>query len=331
MSKINGYELLSEFKFQSNYSKYNEENNRRETWEESVDRVFDQMHGKKFKHLLETNEKFKEYYDFAIKKYKEKKVLGSQRALQFGGDPILKHNAKIFNCTVSYCDRLKFFQEAMYMLLCGCGVGFSVQNKHIKKLPTIKKRSNRSKVFVIEDSIEGWSDAIGVLISSYFDGEVPFPKYQNCHVSFDYSQIRPKGSHISGGFKAPGHEGLRNSIQKIEELLEKELDKPNFDGTVKSIIAYDIVMHMSDAVLSGGVRRSATICMFSPDDNDMLNAKTGNWFIKNPQRARSNNTVLLNRDNITKEEFHKYFESIKQYGEPGFGFTDNEDIIYNPC
>jgi len=193
MKNINGYKLLSDFKFQSNYSKFNENLGRRETWSESVDRVFKEMHEIKFGEILKNNEKFKEYYDFAINKYKEKKVLGSQRALQFGGLPILKHNAKIFNCTSSYCDRIRFFQEAMYMLLCGCGVGFSVQNKHIGKLSTIKKRSNRSKVFLIDDSIEGWSDAIGVLMSSYFDGDVPFPKYQNCHISFDYSQIRTKG------------------------------------------------------------------------------------------------------------------------------------------
>ena len=326
-----GYDLLSNFKFYSNYSKFNNEKNRSETWEESVDRVFNEMHEIKFKTILENSSKFKEYYEFAKEKYKEKYVLASQRSLQFGGAPILKHNSKMFNCLTSYCDRSKFFQETMYWLLSGCGVGFSVQKNHIAKLPKIKKRSNRSKVFVIEDSIEGWSDAIGVLLSSYFDTDAPFPKYHNCYVSFDYSNIRPKGAYISGGFKAPGHEGLRNTINKIEELLEKELDKPNFDGTIESIIAYDIVMHLSDAVLSGGVRRSATICLFSPDDEKMLKAKTGKWYIENPQRARSNNTVCLNRNTVTKEEFHNFFESIKEFGEPGFGFVDNEDIAYNPC
>jgi hypothetical protein len=326
-----GYDLLSDFKFYSNYSKFNNETNRSESWSESVDRVFNEMHEIKFKETLESNKKFREYYEFAKLKYKEKFVLASQRSLQFGGAPILKHNSKMFNCLSAYCDRPKFFQEAMYWLLSGCGVGFSVQKNHIKKLPKIKARSNRSKVFVVEDSIEGWSDAIGVLLSSYLDTDVPFIKYHNCYVSFDYSNIRPKGSYISGGFKAPGHEGLRNSINKIEELLEKELDKPNFDGTIESIVAYDIVMHLSDAVLSGGVRRSATICLFSPDDEKMLKAKTGNWYVDNPQRARSNNTVCLNRNTVTKEEFHKFFESIKEYGEPGFGFVENEDIAYNPC
>jgi len=326
-----GQELLSNFKFYSGYSKYNEKLHKYESWDDSVDRVFNEMHKIKFETILNTNPTFVEYYEFAKQKYREKYVLASQRSLQFGGAPILKHNAKLYNCITSYCDRIRFFQDSMYWLLCGCGVGFSVQKKHIDKLSKIKKRSNRSKVHVIEDSIEGWSDAIGVLLSSYFDGEVTFPKYQNCHVSFDYSEIRPKGAFITGGFKAPGADGLRNSIIKIEELLERELDIPNFNGIVKPIIAYDIVMHMSDAVLSGGVRRSATICLFSPEDDDMVKAKIGNWFVENPQRARSNNTVLLNKNTITKEKFNTFFKYLKEFGEPGFGFTESEDIIYNPC
>lgn len=328
---VNGKQMLSNYKFFSSYSKFDKESKKYESWDDSVNRVFDQMHYIKFSDILNTNELFNTYYNFAKQKYKERYVLASQRSLQFGGNPILRHNSKLYNCTASYCDRPKFFQEAMYMLLSGCGVGFSVQNEHICKLPKIKKRSNRSKVHIIEDSIEGWSDAIGILISSFMDGDVPFPKYQNCYISFDYSEIRPKGSHISGGFKAPGSVGLRNTIQKIEELFETILDKPKYDGTLDSLTAYDIVMHMSDAVLSGGIRRAATICLFSPNDEKMLKAKTGNWFIDNPQRARSNNTVMLNKDTLTKEEFHKYFINVKEFGEPGFGFTTNIDILYNPC
>lgn len=323
--------LLSEFKFKSNYAKYNDELERLENWDESVDRVFDEMHGIKYQKELEKSPKLRELYEFARKKYKEQYVLGSQRALQFGGQPILKHNAKMYNCLSTYADRAKFFQETMYWLLCGCGVGFSVQKHHVAKLPSIKKRSNRSKVYTIEDSIEGWSDAIGVLLSSYLTDGAPFPKYQGCHVSFDYSKIRPKGSMISGGFKAPGHEGLRASILKIEELIEKELNDENFNGKMRPIVAYDIVMHMSDAVLSGGVRRSATICLFSHDDQEMLNAKTGKWFEENPQRARSNNSVLIKKDSIAKEQFAEIMKSVKQFGEPGFVFTEDLEIVYNPC
>ena len=323
----NTQQLLSDFKFYSSYSKFKKEEERMETWEESIDRVM-QMHYKKYKNSITTE--LQEYLDFATKLYKEKRILGSQRALQFGGDSILKHEMKQFNCLVSYCDRIEFFKEAMYLLLCGCGVGFSVQTCHIEKLPMIGKRLEGVKTFLIEDSIEGWADAIGVLLASYTLSDSKFQQYYGYRIDFDYSNIRPKGASISGGFKAPGHEGLKNSLTKIQELLDREING-NVQIPLKSIIAYDIVMYMADAVLSGGVRRSATICLFSATDNDMLNAKTGDWYIKNPQRGRSNNSVILIRDKTSKELFSKIMESVKSWGEPGFVWSTNEDIIYNPC
>jgi len=323
----NTQQLLSDFKFYSSYSKFKKEEERMETWEESIDRVM-QMHYKKYKNSITTE--LQEYLDFATKLYKEKRILGSQRALQFGGDSILKHEMKQFNCLVSYCDRIEFFKEAMYLLLCGCGVGFSIQTCHIEKLPMIGKRLEGVKTFLIEDSIEGWADAIGVLLASYTLSDSKFQQYYGYRIDFDYSNIRPKGAYISGGFKAPGHEGLKNSLTKIQELLDREING-NVQIPLKSIIAYDIVMYMADAVLSGGVRRSATICLFSATDNDMLNAKTGDWYIKNPQRGRSNNSVILIRDKTSKELFSKIMESVKSWGEPGFVWSTNEDIIYNPC
>lgn len=235
------------------------------------------------------------------------------------------------NCTVSHVDRPRFFQEAMYMLLCGCGVGFSVQTHHIEKLPLLKKRSEKkSKVFTVPDSIEGWADAFGVLLASYFDTEGDFKEYKGCQVHFDFSKVRPKGAMISGGFKAPGPDGLRQSLQKCEELLDALFEGGEQFVKLPSIAAYDFVMHMSDAVLSGGVRRSATICMFSKDDKDMLNAKTGDWFITNPQRGRSNNSVMLLRDDVTRDEWAEIMKSVRQVGEPGFIFTDNLEFCYNP-
>lgn len=322
-----GKKLASDIKFYMDYSKYREDLGRTESWEDSVDRVMN-MHRQKYeKHF--SNPVFAEMFEFATKSYKEKNILGSQRALQFGGAPILKHNAKMYNCTGSYIDRVKFFQEALYLLLCGCGVGFSVQKHHIAKLPDIAPRTKGPKTFVIQDSIEGWADAFGAFVSSYFKGEVPFPEYQQHVVHYDFSLIRPKGALISGGFKAPGPEGLRKSLQKAEELMEKTLREGN--SRMKSIIAYDLMMHMSDAVLSGGVRRSATICTFSHDDEEMMSAKIGNWFYENPQRARSNNSVVLMRDQTSKEDFDKIFENIKQYGEPGFLFVDDLEMQVNPC
>lgn len=330
---VKGKQLMSEFKFYSgNYSKFLVDKQRYETWDEAVsDRVMG-MHRLKFKDV----KGIEPYLNEVEEAYKQKLFLGSQRALQFGfadeKQGILKHNSKMYNCLTSYADRPVFFQEAMYWLLSGCGIGFRIFERDIKNYKHLTTRSRGVKTFEIEDSIEGWSDAIGVLIASYLSKknklEPYFKKYQGYRIDFDFSKVRERGSLISGGFKAPGPEGLRNAIIKIENLIEAR----NQDNRqLRTIDVYDIIMHMSDAVLSGGVRRSATICLFEKTDELMLNAKTGNWFADNPQRARSNNSVLLLRDEITKEEFDHLFKSIKDWGEPGFVFVDDYDIIVNPC
>jgi ribonucleoside-diphosphate reductase alpha chain len=264
----------------------------------------------------------------------KKKVLGSQRALQFGGEPILKRHAKIYNCTSSYCDRLRFFQECFWLLLCGSGTGFSVQKHHVAKLPTLEHNIENNSLgskFVVEDSIEGWSDALGVLLSSYFSKPIEeFKQYKNSYVVFDYSNIRPKGSSLNSGVgKAPGFEPLANGIEKIRALLDRCI--ANGQKKLRPIDAYDIVMHSSDAVLSGGVRRSASLALFSANDEEMAKAKTGNWFIDNPQRARSNNSALLLKDDTTFEEFNNLMESVKEFGEPGFIWSDSTEMTFNPC
>ena len=327
---MNGLKLLSDIKFYNDYSKYSEEFKRKKTWNERVDDVMD-MHrtNPKFQNAFK-NPKFVELFDFADNSYKNRYTLASQRTLQFAGKPIMSHNSRLYNCLTSYCDRAEVFQEAMYWLLSGCGVGVSFVKEHVAKLPKIYKRNNGAFTFVIPDSIEGWSDAIGVMISSYMKEEdAPFPDYSGYEVRFDYSLIRPKGSFISGGFKAPGHEGLKQSLEKIENLLERNIN--NNINYIKPIVAYDILMFAADAVLSGGVRRSATIAIFSPDDEEMMNAKTGNWFSENPQRARSNNSALLIRNKTPKELFERLMKSTKEFGEPGFVFADTSDVVYNPC
>ena len=317
-------QALQEYIRISKYARYIPEKGRRETWEEQVNRVFE-MHERKFGSTLDS---IREEFEFTKKMVMQKRILGSQRALQFGGDPILTKNSRLYNCSASYCDRPKFFQESMYMLLCGCGIGFSVQKHHIEKLPTIKNRLTDVSEYVIPDSIEGWSDAIGVLMSSYFCGTVPFPEYQGKVVNFNYSQIRPAGSPISSGSKAPGPDGLRLALNNIEKLLERALKLGN---KLRTIDCYDIIMYASDAVLSGGVRRSATLCIFSPEDDDMINAKVGPWMRDNPQRGRSNNSALLIREETTKETFSKLMQSVKEYGEPGFIWSDNKETLFNPC
>lgn len=324
-----GRDMMSQSKFYMGYSRWKDDENRHETWEEAVDRVIS-MHKEKYKDKL--TPELNNLIEFAGNAYKDKRILGAQRALQFGGEQIFKHEARVYNCSSSYADRPEFFTEAMYLLLCGCGVGFSVQKHHVAKLPKIKKRfAKKSKVFSVPDSIQGWADAFGVLLSSYFEGGGQFPEYEGCHVAYDFSNIRPKGAKISGGFSAPGPDGLRYALQKCEELLEHEVREQKESVEMRPIVAYDFVMHMSDAVLSGGVRRSATLCMFSKDDDEMLNAKVGDWHVTNPQRGRSNNSAVLLRDDLTREEWSNIMKSVKQVGEPGFLFVESTEHAFNPC
>jgi ribonucleoside-diphosphate reductase alpha chain len=193
---------------------------------------------------------------------KRRMVLGSQRAMQFGGEPILRKHARIYNCTPRTATRPRFFQEALWLLLCGCGVGFSVQDAPHRQAAWHRQTRLRERHFTVPDTIEGWADALGVLLSSYFSTRQPFPEYAGATVQFDYTQIRPKGRPISSGMgRAPGPEPLRRSLEMIRGLLDKRLAEGH--TRLRSVDAYDILMHASDAVLSGGVRRSATICLFS--------------------------------------------------------------------
>ena len=320
-------DFLSQTKFYEGYSRFKDDESRYESWDEAVDRVIG-MHENNYK---VQNNTLQPYLDEARTAYKEQRVLGAQRALQFGGEQLMKHQMRMYNCTSSYVDRPEFFGEVFYILLCGAGAGFSVQKHHIKKLPNIQNRTKQAKGYIVEDSIEGWASALDVLMSSFFVGGGKYPEYEGRRVYFDLSQIRPKGAYISGGFKAPGPNGLRRSLDKIEHLLQGIVLDSKDPVSIKPINAYDITMHAADAVLSGGVRRSATICLFSPDDKEMMEAKTGNWFMENPQRGRSNNSAVIVRDKTTSEEFGKIMESVKQFGEPGFVFVESTEHTTNPC
>jgi ribonucleoside-diphosphate reductase alpha chain len=293
------------------------------------------------------NSMFVNYLNKAEKDYIDQKAMGSQRILQFAGDvnnegfedPILKHEARVYNCVTTYVDRPEVFGEIFYLLLCGCGVGFSVQLQHVNKLPKIYKLEEGIIEHVIEDSIEGWADSAAILVASYFRTSLN-DKWKDAYgkkVIFDSSKVRLKGSKISGGFKAPGPDGLMRSLNLIKNVIENRMstedfhdEKSMFFNKLVPIDVYDIIMHEADAVLSGGVRRAATIALFSKEDNLMLNAKTGNWFNDNPQRARSNISALLLRDKTTREDYDKIMESVIQFGEPGSIFTDDLDIIFNP-
>ena len=223
---------------------------------------------------------------------------------------------RLYNCVSSYADRSRFFAESLWLLLCGCGVGFSVQTHHIQKLPTIQDPSY-PYTHTIEDSIEGWADAVDALFNAYFYGkEQPY---------FDYSQIRPKGSDLRFGGSAPGPEPLKKALRKIEDILQSRmLDQ------LRSIDVFDCVMHLADSVLSAGIRRAATIATFDVDDELMLNAKVGEWFVENPQRGRANISAVLT-PKTTQEQFNRLFKSTKEFGEPGVIFLENEELTVNPC
>lgn len=319
--------LLSDAKFYEGYARFKEDEGRYETWSEAVDRVM-KMHSGFYADKMSS--KLMAYMDEAAAAYKQKLVLGAQRALQFGGEQLFKHQMRMYNCTSSYADRPEFFGEIFYILLCGAGAGFSVQAHHVGKMPKLIHRTKTPKLHTVEDSVEGWATALDVLMSSFFENGGKYPEYAGRKVAFDLSMIRPKGAKISGGFKAPGPEPLRRSLDRIEYILTG-LTLNEKTSSLRPIHVYDIVMHAADAVLAGGVRRSATICLFSADDQEMAGAKTGNWYIDNPQRGRSNNSAVIVRNEITREQFANLMTSIKQFGEPGFFFVDDKDITTNPC
>jgi ribonucleoside-diphosphate reductase alpha chain len=295
------------------YAKFRPEVNRRETWEELVTRN-KEMHQTKFPQLKdEIEEAYKLVYD--------KKVLPSMRSLQFAGKPIELNNARIFNCSFLPIDDWRAFSEIMFLLLSGCGVGYSVQTHHIEQLPEIKVPT-KSKRYLIGDSIEGWADAVRMLCKAYFTG-APLPL-------FDFRDIRPKGAQlITVGGKAPGPEPLKECLFNLGKIFER---KKNGDR-LSSVEVHDMACHIADAVLSGGIRRAALISLFDLDDEDMLTCKFGNWWEENPQRGRANNSAVVLRHKIDEEEFFKLWKKIELSGsgEPGIYFSNDKDWGTNPC
>lgn len=321
---------LQEYIRITKYTIQDKQTGKRETWNQQIDRVF----GMHEQFLGEKAERIRPSLDLAKKAVLSKKVLGSQRGLQFGGDPVLDKNARLYNCAFTFVDRVRVFSEVMWTLLCGCGVGFSVQSHHVAKLPPVRSSLDKQvALYTIPDTIEGWADAIGVLLSSYFDldgvtleSELEHAQYSGQNVHFVYTQIRPKGAPLSSGAKAPGPDGLALALESIREVLEGARGRQ-----LRPIEVYDILMHASCAVVSGGIRRAATVALFSFDDEEMIQAKTGNWLEENPQRARSNNSAMLLRSEVSYEQFSKLLDSTREYGEPGFAWVESLEYGYNPC
>ena len=308
-------QILSDITVHMKYARYLPDSQRRENWKELVIRNMN-MHIKKYPQLTE---EIRQNYQLVL----NKKVLPSMRSMQFGGKPIEVSPNRIFNCAYMPVDDLRSFNEAMFLLLGGTGVGFSVQKHHVEKLPEIRKpNESRNRRFLIADSIEGWADAIKMLLNSYFKG--------TSKVRFDFSDIRPKGAKlVTSGGKAPGPQPLRECIVKIKGILRAKED----GDKLSTIEAHDIMCYIADAVLAGGIRRAALISLFSADDLEMLSAKSGNWWETNPQRGRANNSVVLLRHRVTKKFFLDIWERVKLSGagEPGFYFSNDKDWGTNPC
>jgi ribonucleoside-diphosphate reductase alpha chain len=318
-----GRKFLSELKLYSDYFKWKEDEARYETWEDAVDDIIS-GHAKKYH-----NKDISSYLYEAETTMKDRLVLASQRNLQYRHKEIMKHNARMYNCVGALFNKNDYFEKFFYVLLCGCGLDFSVRIQFIEELSNIQKRTKGTKTFVIPDSIEGWADSLGVLMSSYFVDNQSFPEYAGFEIKFDYSLIRKKGSFISGGFRAPGPEGLKQSLERTEKLIEDWLNKEG--QVIRPILAYDIIMHASDAVLSGGVRRSACSILMDEDDEEMIGAKLGNWRSQNPQRARSNNAVGLIRNNFTYEKLQEIINLNQGDNDISFIFVHDEYEISNPC
>lgn len=310
--------VVGEYVFLSKYSQTHD--GKKETWQEAVNRVMD-MHLKRYSGMVkpEDEAEFSKMFAHAYSLYSEQRVLGAQRALQYGGELMLEKHARFYNCSSTYVDRVRVFEEIMYLLLCGAGTGYSVQHVHTDRLPVPKgfDNSKQAEKFVIPDTIEGWGEAVGKMMTAYY--------YGGADIEFDYSAIRPKGAYIRGGFKAPGPEPLRQAIEKCHHIITRIKGRK-----LRPFELHYLICICANSVVAGGVRRSAMISIFDADDAEMAACKTGNWIATMPELCRSNNSAAILPD-TPKEVFDNIYENTKLYGEPGFVFIDSPWFVFNPC
>ena len=305
--------ILSDITVFMKYAKYDRKKERRENWKELVTRN-KKMH-------LEQYPALKDDIDAAYKFVFDKQVLPSMRSLQFAGKPIVINNARLYNCCFLPVDHVDAFSEVMFLLLSGTGVGYSVQTHHVEKLPEINKPI-RTRRYLVGDSIEGWADAVKVMITAYLKGKA-LPLY-------DFSDVRPKGAMlVTSGGKAPGPEPLKDCLHNVQKILDRKQNGEN----LSTLEVHDIMCYIADAVLAGGIRRSAMIALFNIDDDDMLTCKFGNWWEQNAQRGRANNSAVIVRHMVEKEVFLDLWKKIEASGsgEPGFFFTNDTEWGMNPC
>lgn len=315
--------ILGKVAFATQYAKLKADGTR-ESYIDAMDRV-KAMHVEKFPALEQRIEQV--FKDFVYPQI----VFPSQRSTQFGGDAIKRNNMRLYNCTASYCDRVRFFAEGFWLLMSGCGVGFSIQRHHVLRLPKLITKAQRDermfKIHVVQDSIEGWADAVFDLIKSYLPSDDTEGRYE---INFHYDQVRPEGAPISIGGVAPGPQVLKTAIEKVKSILDQAVNEGI--SQLRPIHCFDMFMHISHAALLSS-RRAATIALFSPDDDEMMSAKTGDWWRDNPQRAYANISAQIITSDITekKDVFDKIVDTARQYGEPGFFFAGSTEYATNPC
>ena len=265
----------------SRYARWISEENRRETWGETVDRYFDYM----LTHLKD-NHNYVADKDL-VKELKEavynRDVMPSMRAVMTAGPALARDHVAGYNCSFVPVDSPRSFDETMYILMCGTGVGFSVEYKYVNKLPAVPESFEKSTtVIVVEDSKNGWAKAYRELLAMLWAGQIP---------SIDVSKLRPAGARLKTmGGRSSGPQPLVNlfdfTIAKFKQAAGRQL---------KPIEAHDIMCKIGEVVVVGGVRRSAMISLSNINDIEMAAAKSGNWWENNSQRALSNNSVAYSR------------------------------------
>lgn len=304
--------LLSDIVSFRTYSKYIHHLERRETLQETTNRTMNFFLDRFPKLSSEIVKAFSLVHDL--------KVMPSMRLMQFSGEAVNANNTRAYNCSFVHVSYPRVFQEILFLLLSGTGVGYSIQNRHILKLPTIRKPKEEG-YYRVHDSIEGWAEALGQLVGAYFYGGI--------RPDFDFSGIRPKGSYlVTTGAKAPGPEPLRHMLTEVDKKLSIAIGRK-----LRPIEAHDINCLIADCVLAGGIRRAAMISLFDISDKEMLSCKSGPWWEKAPYRARANNSVVLHRQHTTKEDFLAILKACEdsKAGEPGFLWTEDLELGTNPC
>jgi ribonucleoside-triphosphate reductase len=267
------FDLYQEYIAKSRYARYLPEENRREHFHESVDRYLDFM----FTHAAVEDDTLKTELRRAILNLD---VMPSMRALMTAGKALERDNTAGYNCSYLPIDDPKAFDEAMYILMCGTGVGFSVERQYIKCLPEIpEKLYDSDTVIIVKDSKEGWSKSLRMLIALLYSGEIP---------KWDVSKVRPAGTPLKTfGGRASGPEPLEDLFRFVVKTF-----KHAHGRKLTSIECHDIMCKIGDIVVVGGVRRSAMISLSNLSDDRMRSAKSGSWWEANPQRMLANNSAV---------------------------------------